>query len=672
MTTKELLIDRGVTSALIVDDAYDAAPLALDISGDDEAWSNFLADIGEDRKQIREIFPDFDSMDASELRRSDKFVSAMWGAREKIRPELWKLLFSTYEQATRSDRGFLERLEEQLKALGVTPIQCGRQISASFRDVPLIFVDLYLGAAQESSNIDLSLDQLRLLLKGRENSPPLVILMSRSDLLDDKKARFRDNAKLLGAMFRVYRKQELLEGDNLQRALERLALHKEDAIRVAQFLHCWEKGLEEASARFLSGIRRLDLSDYAQIRQVLLAFEGQPLGSYLLDVFDRVLQHEIEGDAATIGAAEQLNVINPEIYPAPYISGSIDLQDLVYRSIWQHPLRLQVKTTEAGIPVGLGDVLVRRSILTTAQDAASTNTEPDAFVVLTPACDLVREGAVKRILLVAGKLLTLTPKTWTYSEQTIKTPIIVLGGESRMWIRWDVKDLRMLLPTEIEAMLSQQGSYQIALRLRESHALELQQRVLSSMGRVGLVTPMPATFPVEVSAYYLDVDGTLQPFNLPITAREGGVCYTGRDANGEENSRLVLTEPAIDELLRTIANIAEETVNARAHDTLRKLKASTSLGRDLQRGLKAPVSSKSSFQQIKATSMGVDGQAVEEVVGMVARNPVSITDGQAKYKAFVLVLRDEQSQNDQQVEPTAVSQELSTPQESPDDGRALQ
>jgi hypothetical protein len=240
-----------------------------------------------------------------------------------------------------------------------------------------------------------------------------------------------------------------------------------------------------------------------------------------------------------------------------------------------------------------------------------------------------------------------------------------------MWIRWDVKDLRMLLPTEIEAMLSEQGSYQITLRLRESHALELQQRVLSSMGRVGLVTPMPATFPVEVSAYYLDVDGKLQPFKLPITAREGGVCYTGRDANGEENSRLVLTEPAIDELLTTISNIAEETVNAKAHDTLRKLKASTSLARDLQRGLKAPVSSKSSFQQIKATSMGGDGQAVEEVVGMVARNPVSITGGQAKYNAFVLVLRDEQSQTTgQQVEPIAVSQELSTPQESPDDGKA--
>lgn len=665
MTTKALLIERGITSALIVDDAYDSTPLALDLINDDEAWSNFLADIGEDRKQIQEIFPAFETMDASQLQRSNEFVAAMWGAREKIRPELWRLLFSAYEQATRSDRSFLERLEERLTALGITPIRCGRQTPASVQDAPLIFADLYFGAPQEPSNIQLSLERVKALLKGREDSPPLVILMSRSELLDDKKASFRDEAKLLGAMFRVYRKQELLEDANLERTLERLALHKQDATRVAQFLRCWEKGLEDASARFLRGIRRLDLSDYAQIREVLLAFEGQPLGSYLLDVFDRVLQHEIEGDADTVNAAEELNEINPDVYPAPYISGSIDLQDLVYRSIWQNPLRLDVKTTVAGIPVGLGDVLVRRSILSRSHDESNAVDEPDAFVVLTPACDLVREAGVKRILFVAGKLEILRPNTWTYSEQLIKTPIIVLEGDWRMWIRWNVKDLRMLLPTEIDAILGEHGNYQIALRLRESHALELQQRVLSSMGRIGLVTPMPATFPVSVSVYYLNVEGELKQLVTPIIQREGGVCYTGRDADQAENSRLVLTEPAIDELLTAIANIDENSVNVKARDTLKRLKASNSLARDLQRGLDAPASFKASLQEIRGTWAGSDGQLTEGVLGMIARNPPELTAAQPKYKAFVLVLRDEQLQSSGAVgEWAAAPQEVPSPAES--------
>jgi hypothetical protein len=234
-----------------------------------------------------------------------------------------------------------------------------------------------------------------------------------------------------------------------------------------------------------------------------------------------------------------------------------------------------------------------------------------------------------------------------------------------MWIRWNVKDLRMLLPTEIDAILGEQGNYQIALRLRESHALELQQRVLSSMGRVGLVSPMPATFPVSVSAYYLDIEGKMQQLETPIIQREGGVCYTGRDADQEEKSRLVLTEPAIDELLRAIANIDESRVNVKASDTLKRLKASNSLARDLQRGLDAPASFKSSLQEIRGTSAGSDGQPTAGVLGLIARNPPELTAAQPKYKAFVLVLRDEQLQaSSTVVEATADSQEQPNPSES--------
>ena len=55
----------------------------------------------------------------------------------------------------------------------------------------------------------------------------------------------------------------------------------------------------------------------------------------MLDVFDRVLAHEIEGDERTVDAAEELNNIEPSQYPAPHIAGTTDLQDLVFRTIWQ-------------------------------------------------------------------------------------------------------------------------------------------------------------------------------------------------------------------------------------------------------------------------------------------------------------------------------------------------
>jgi hypothetical protein len=82
-------------------------------------------------------------------------------------------------------------------------------------------------------------------------------------------------------------------------------------------------------------IRRLDLSDYVQVRQVLLNFEGQPLGSYLLDVFDRVLQYEVEGNTGTINAAEDLNNIDSDSYAVPYIAQSPDLQHLCIERLFR-------------------------------------------------------------------------------------------------------------------------------------------------------------------------------------------------------------------------------------------------------------------------------------------------------------------------------------------------
>src|ERR1700689_1471115 len=114
MTLQALLADRKITTALIVDDAYDEVPKADDLDPAEGVWSNVIADVGDDQQTLVEAFPDFDRLDAHQLRQSDGFVAAAWAARNKLRPDLWKLLFAGYEQATRSDRAFLQRLEDAL------------------------------------------------------------------------------------------------------------------------------------------------------------------------------------------------------------------------------------------------------------------------------------------------------------------------------------------------------------------------------------------------------------------------------------------------------------------------------------------------------------------------------------------------------------------------------
>ncbi len=642
----DILKSTGFGSALIVDDAFDDVPIAADLAMDEGAWAIFMDDINTDIDLVEEAFPEYREKDANELRGSDDFVKAMYELKEKLRPELWNTLFEGYERDRTADRDFLDKLGERLSAAGLQVKTAGRNLPDDVHECSIIFADLFLGAAQQDFDVDKSIRRLGELMAGRESAPPAVVLMSRSPRLQDKKERFRDDAKMVGALFRVYRKQDLLEGSTVETVLERLATHHADAVRVAAFLAAWELGLGGAAKEFMKLMRRLDLSDYCKIREVLLDVEGQPLGSYMLDVFDRVLQHEIEGHVPTISAAQELNAIDPAKYPAPYIAGSSDLQDLVARSLWQNVERLKVTGNTAGMPVSFGDMLVRRSRLDPAAPAAAPVDQPDVLVVLTPACDLVRNPDKRRVLLVGGALKALDNKTWRYKTKGVTTPIVQFAKQPRMSVEWDLDDQRMLNRDELANLIRPEGAYSIGQRLRESNVLELQQRLLSDMGRVGLLSKMPFTFPVEVRMFTTDGEGKPKALELPITTRDGGVCITGRDGDGNDVTRLALTEPSVDEILSVIPKIEEAQVHARTKDALKRLQASTSFRSMLQRGLKAPAATaKGTLAQLKAPAEKKDGEQkqTEEVVGLIARNPeepLVLSTNDQKSGALIILLND--------------------------------
>jgi hypothetical protein len=264
MNISEVLKNTGFESALIMDDAFDAVPTAADLSMDPQAWSIFIADIAPDLELVEGAFPEYQSMNATALRESDEFVQAMYGLKDRLRPELWNTLFEGYERDRASDLTFLEKLRERLSAAGLTVKTVGRAGAGEAKDCQIIFADLFLGAAQQDFDVDKSIARLGKLIAGRESKPPAVVLMSRSTRLQDKKEKFRDEAKMVGALFRVYLKPDLLAGSTIETVLERLATSHADAIRVAAFLAEWEAGLTGARNEFMRLIRRLDLSDYSR------------------------------------------------------------------------------------------------------------------------------------------------------------------------------------------------------------------------------------------------------------------------------------------------------------------------------------------------------------------------------------------------------------------------
>lgn len=675
MNVSDALKSAAFASALIVDDAFDDVPRAADLAMDAEAWSIFIDDLGADVEHVVGAYPQYDDTDANELRSSNDFVKAVYGLKGKLRPDLWNTLFATYERDRASDRDFLEKLRGRLTAAGLQVRTAGRDVPDDVHECKIVFADLFLGAAQEDFDVTRSIEWLRQFIEKRHGAPPAVVLMSRSARLEDKKARFRDDAKMVGALFRVYRKQDLLEGSTVETVLERLAAHHADAVRVAAFLGAWESALVSATGEFMKVVRRLDLPDYMKIREVLLDIEGQPLGSYMLDIFDRVLQHEIEGHAPTIDAAQALNTIDPAKYPAPYIAGSPDLQDFVVRSVWQHRERLRVTGNTAGMPVSFGDVLVRKARLASPPEPA-TGDEPDVLLVLTPACDLVREPGKRRVLLVGGTLKVIDHKTWSYKSVGVSTAIVQFRNQPRMSIAWDLDDQRMLKRDEVAALLGQGGHYYLSVRLRENNAIELQQRMLADMGRIGVVSKMPFTFPVEVALFTADADGKLNAFDLPATARDGGVCITGRDTRGDDVTRLILTEASVDEILNAVGKIAEAQVHERARETLKRLQQSQSFRSLLQRGLAAPgATSKGNLQLLKvpAERKADAEKPQEETVGLIARNPgdlASLTSNELKHAALIIVLRDVQD-NPMIAEDAAPSGQRRITQSKAIDGDAM-
>lgn len=573
MELRALLEDRGIRRAVVIDDVYDVAPRPDEL--DEGDWTIFFDDLGEeDNLLLLKLYPRYEDELPDVLKLSQEFVNVLWDNREGL-PSTAHGLFRDYESTNASERAILDVLVEKLEGFGLACTTMGRDFDVHATEADLIFVDLFLGFHQSEEDMDRAIRTVSRLVHERTEQPPLVVLMSRSPLLWEKRNDFRDNAGLLGSTFRVVGKADLSETGRLETLLTRLAEHYTDAKRVAAFVHAWDQGLELARKSFIQIIRRLDLSDLAQIRALLLIFEEQPLGEYLLDVADRVLQHEIESEGRTIGAAHELNKIDLDSYPAPHLAGSPDLQDLVHRMIFQHVERLRLSFNDKAPTVQYGDVL-------RCKNRDTGDLTDDVLLITTPACDLVR-GDAHHVLVLPGTLRPLTPEHWSYGATTTRTPIFKPDSGSRRWIKWDLKG-RHTIPLETILSGLQGGLvYDRLGRIREIYATEIQQRMLADMGRIGQPANPPATFPVSLSLYA--VSPNERAVTLPVDGFATAVCFVGRDARGRRVDRLVLGETECDALKGMIHDYPTNDVCTAAQPSLQAMKTDRDFFGRFEKGL---------------------------------------------------------------------------------------
>ena len=563
---RKVLEESGVRSAVVIDDVFDEVPRSTELTNDE--WSVFFDDLSDqDKRLLVEIYPQYEQTLPDNLKKLDAFVETLWEHRCSLTERACDALFGSYERKNTSERQALNNIVDTLKTRGLQCDTMGTKPIDAVHRADLLIVDLFLGRQEHETDIDHAVDLLEPIVN-RRSEPPLVVLTSRSGRLATHQNSFRDRVGLLGSMFRVVSKDEISNAASLDRLLWRLAVHYRDAKRVDRFIRAWNTGMDQARKRLITKLRRLDLSDLAQIRALMLEFEGQELGEYMMEIADRVLRYEIEAVEDTITAAIDLNSINIEKYPAPHLTGTADLQEIIHRGMFLHAHRLRFAEIDNSIRLQFGD-LIRWD------DEGSLFRRFDVFLVVTPACDLARK-VVDGVLLLPGTLNKLEPSAWSYRQEPVRTPVVICGTQ-RWWIKWDLKAVRVV---DYDKLQDRREVKRIG-RIREIHAIDLQQRMLATLGRVGTPANPPVPFAVEVSLYYVGTDTMSR--SIGVTNRSA-TCYVGRNERSKTVHRLVLGERDCDEVERILQSLSDNKVHGLAHESLSVIRKDRSFFHRLERG----------------------------------------------------------------------------------------
>ncbi|MDF0379005.1 hypothetical protein [Methylophilus sp. YYY-1] len=612
MDINQILVDAGIETALIVDDSYDDAPLATDLTLELDAWTPFFQDINdEDENLIRDAYPDYDSVDSQELISRDDFIRVLWRIRGNISADIINPIFETYHLERQAELSRLGELEALLVSYGLTVSKSGRDFVEQGSTAHLIVIDLFLGRSQSQTDANISINGLKTIISNRASAPPLVMLMSNNNQLLVKQIEFKTKTGLFEFAFRFIKKADLVT--DFQILLMRLARHYRTSLLLIGFVNNWEFSLNNSTKEVTALIKKLDLVDIAYIKKLLLDKEGESTGAYLVDIFDKALQYSIEGQDQLITAARALNDFSSDNYPPPYLPVSPDLHALVYQTHFQN---LKRSTIHVGAEhkLGLGDFFKVASGGRQHPSLFELN-ERNVLVALNPACDLARPGkGTENILFMVGELLPFTQDDWmTWSDAEIRTTVIEIEN-TKYWIRWSQKNIRTISWSIFNRLIAKTKIKFIA-RARESHALELQQKLLSNLGRVGLLAPLPATFPTKIKIYLPDLDGKLFHLSVPELADAGGTCYIDKGKKESSNIHLVICETSCEAILRALTILDINTIHANSRAAVSYLLTTPEL-RMIGNGIKLNVNKKNN-QKIQSNidptkSIGVIVRTVDE------------------------------------------------------------
>lgn len=379
----------------------------------------------------------------------------------------------------------------------------------------LVFLDFFLGdevpadpdasvtARAKAEAKRRSIDFLKAVVeaadKQDEFKTPLVMLISSLAHADDL-PEFRQAAGMLASKMAFMSKRFVEDDpDRAQHAMAGLARHRQQADALWRFLSIWKKTVNMATDEMMTSLRELDLTDYSYIQEYRLSVEKTPLSQYAASLFsgrltDLVEQKMQAQDALRhMGEAQIDTAIPGRVSPTKAITE-------IYSSI-----------TTSRVPVAEGDFQPRAWAGDIFLETAKYNEifgkalpvkktpkgYPRVLAVVTPACDLIPDRSqgnpLLTVTMVGGELLPL-------ADAYGPTTNLIMLNEQPFVINWNTKWPMTSALASMSPGSAFAGRYQWVGRLRDLYHAELQHKLFTDVGRVGLPTPptMPEFVPARV------------------------------------------------------------------------------------------------------------------------------------------------------------------------------
>lgn len=541
--TAEVVRKHKLRTALIIDDAYDA-PTAGSVASERQAFINQLrtdADfatvgailgttpLGEDR--------------LIELLDSDETVQALHQARGRMPGGSAAALFGVWEAKQDVKRIELEPIEQLLKAVGFGVSTCGATSVPDGADPHLVIMDLFLDDAEQdgANSADLAAAILGPLLP-KDDTPPLVVLVStRKPDLQAVSERFRLKANVPGCRFAFVAKNDFRDDkDEAIYRLFRLFDHAENSAVFDRFSRQIATSAARANEQFVGLLRRFELSDYADLVDLVVDAEGIPLRQYLLDLFALSWASVVESSADVAAALSELDALglNVDRYPPNELAPNDAVLEMYEKALFRHGDGLQALDSFANL--ALGDVLQSRETRTGF---------PDLYLTIVQDCDQTRGDPPDSAFLMKGQVAEL-PR---FRDLKVKAYPFTYNGQ-RLVVSWDVEVWQTLRPAEFDEFMAEH-SLERCLQLRPPWSLSLQSAFFQHLSRPAEMAMPHAVHGVDLQVLVRDQNGRGRLL-IDSDGRTNGFLLAGRRKNAV--TRLVMSSNFAVQLRSLLRQVKDE------------------------------------------------------------------------------------------------------------------